>query len=76
MSRRYQVPISDGEHRIRRQRTPPSVDTLIREPANPAAYYDKPGLYLPGQLGRFPTVGLDEGALKSTRPDTSPINHR
>ena len=24
---------------------------------------------LPGQLGRFPTVGLDEGAIRCTRPD-------
>jgi hypothetical protein len=28
-----------------------------------------PGRFLPGQLGRFPTVGLDPGAIPGTRPD-------
>jgi hypothetical protein len=26
------------------------------------------GRYLPGQLGRFPTVGLDPGAIKGSVP--------
>ncbi len=26
------------------------------------------GRYLPGQLGRFPTIGIDPGAIPGTRP--------
>jgi hypothetical protein len=52
----------------------------MSEPKPATPYYeragDKPGRYLPGQLGRFPTVGLDAGAIALTRPDTSPINQR
>jgi hypothetical protein len=77
VSRNHRVSQSDGEHRIRAQRTPPaSVPELMDAPANPKPYYERPGRYLPGQLGRFPTVGLDEGAIKNSRPDTSPINKR
>ena len=79
MSRNHHVRTTDGEHRLRPQRTPqpaPTVDTLMDKPANPKAYYERPGRYLPGQLGRFPTVFLDEGALKNSRPDKSPINKR
>jgi hypothetical protein len=50
---RGRVQQSDGEHRLRPQRTPqPTVDALISDPANPKAYYERPGRYLPGQLGR------------------------
>jgi hypothetical protein len=78
VSRNHRVRQSDGEHRLRPQRTPPAttVDTLMDAPANPKPYYERSGRYLPGQLGRFPTVGLDEGCVKNTRPDTSPINQR
>ncbi len=53
----------------RPQRTPPSVPQLMDTPKSPAPYHEHPGRYLPGQLGRFPTVGLDAGAIPNTRPD-------
>lgn len=67
----------------RRQRTPPPAEpTTIDQawPKDATGYHDTPdhkvGLHVPGTLGRFPTVGIDEGAVKNTRPDTSPITKR
>ena len=41
--------------------------------SEPATEHDAPEptgrYYLPGQLGRFPTVGLDAGAIPGSRPD-------
>jgi hypothetical protein len=51
------------------QRTPPPTAAPVE--AEPEAVYPKVnthGRYLPGQLGRFPTVGLDQGAIKGTVP--------
>jgi hypothetical protein len=68
----------DHVPRIRAQRSIahvwPTDATGWREPTPPGD--ERPGRYLPGQLGRWPTVGLDEGAIRHTRPDTSPINKR
>lgn len=77
MSRRNHVTSVDHVPRIRPQRSVAS-----EWPTSAAGYHqapakdERPGRYLPGQLGRFPTVGLDEGCVKNTRPDTSPINQR
>jgi hypothetical protein len=73
---RARVRSSDGEHRIRAQRTPPAttVAQLMSEPKPATPYY---GRTLPDEgIGRIPCIGLDSGNIPGTRPDTSPINQR
>lgn len=50
----------------RPQRTPAALDAPppVATPTDPHI-----GRYLPGQLGRFPTIGIDPGAIPGTRPD-------
>ncbi len=49
----------------RPQRTPAAI--TAPEPSKPTSDSHL-GRYLPGQLGRFPTIGIDPGAIPGTKP--------
>ncbi len=49
----------------RPQRTPAAQPALVAETPTTTHL----SRYLPGQLGRFPTIGIDPGAIPGTRPD-------
>ncbi len=62
---RPRVHTCDTVPSARPQRTPAAIDAPPASSAPPAQV----GRWLPGQLGRFPTIGIDPGAIPGTRPD-------
>jgi hypothetical protein len=64
---RVRVSVVDHTPHLRGLRTPPAPP-----PPEPEEFRPEParGALLPrGYIGRFPTVGLDSGAIPGTRPD-------